>query len=235
MSVLGLKAGRDYSMRTVAEASNGTKMYGRVQTVSIEPPPEELPQFTVSCPEPSSDAPDGFILTSTLGVDNGWAVIVDRDGDPVWFHKADGALSITTTVVGRDKKSILHSQYDVQQRTDLGGTVRINLADPEPKLTATRLAHHDFVELPDDRLGWIQLELGEAFIDGEKVPIASDRIVEMDEGNSASRLSFLVSWMTITNPTPHVITSTQTPLEPEPMTGLTPIPSCTMARTMPTF
>ena len=184
MSVLGLKAGREYSMRAVAQSSNGTIVYGRTQTISLEPPPEDLPQFNVSCPEFSADDPEGFILTSTLGVDNGWAVIVDRDGDPVWFHKADGALSITTTVVGRDQKSILHSQYDVQQRTDLGGTVRINLADPEPKLTATRLAHHDFVELPDDRIGWIQLELGEASIDGETVPIASDRIVEMDEGSS---------------------------------------------------
>jgi hypothetical protein len=195
VAVLGLKAGRSYSFRPVSMTPGGTRVEGPVRTVDLAAQPPGLPAFEVSRPDAGEEEEGGFVLSSTLGVDNGWVVILDRDGDPVWFHKADGALSITTTLSGRDHKSILHSQYDVQQRTDVGGTVRMSLADGEPQLTPTYLAHHDFVELPDGQLAWIQLELGTAEVDGEQVSVAGDRIVEAPEGEDPGEGSTVFSFL----------------------------------------
>jgi hypothetical protein len=201
--VLGLKAGRSYSFRPVSLTPNGTRLEGKTRTLDLDAEPEGLPGFEITWPEPGQEEPGGFVLTSTLGVDNGWVVILDRDGDPVWFHKADGALSITTTLSGRDHKSILHSQYDVQQRTDVGGTVRMSLVDGESQLTPTHLAHHDFVELPDGQLAWIQLELGTAEIDGETAWVAGDRIVEAPEGSDPGEGHTIFSFLEdYTDPAP---------------------------------
>jgi len=181
--LLGMKAGRSYSFRAVTITESGQRLEGAVGTVEIDDPPADLARFTVSSHDEAQAQPGGYIMTSLLGVDNGWVVILDRDADYVWYHKADGGLSITTTQPGLDGASILHSQYDASQEIDVAGTVRIAVDGSYETLTSTVLGHHDFDELPDGTIAWISIDMGTAVIEDKEYSIAGDCILEGIEGS----------------------------------------------------
>jgi hypothetical protein len=196
--VYGLKAGETYLLRGVVTAPDGSTEETEPVEIELEPAPQDLPRFSLVVD--GDDLLPGYVLTSLLGPDHGWLVILDQDADPVWYHAADSGLSITSSRPSRDGRSILHSQYDIQQRTDLGGVVRVPLDGSPRTLTRTELAHHDFAELPDGQLAWISLDIREAEVEGETVEVAGDRILIGPEGGSEDDATELMSWFDLADP-----------------------------------
>jgi Arylsulfotransferase (ASST) len=196
--VFGLKAGQTYLLQGVVTAADGSQELSPQVEVDLDPAPADLPRFTLTTE--SDDLLPGYVLTSMLGPNHGWLVILDQDGDPVWYHAADNGLSITSSRPSRDGKSLLHSQYDIQQRTDLGGVVRVPMVGDGRTLTTTELAHHDFAELADGVLAWISLDIREAEVEGEVVDVAGDRVLYGPEGGEEGGASELFSYFDLTDP-----------------------------------
>ncbi|MCK6503897.1 aryl-sulfate sulfotransferase [Myxococcota bacterium] len=180
--VYGLKAGEVYRARGVVTAEDGSVEHTAEVEVEVAPAPPELPRFTLA--RSDADLLPGYVLTSTLGADQSWVVILDADADPVWFLPADGGLSITSTRPSRDGQDILYSQYDTAQRTDLGGVLRVRLDGSDRLYTRTPLAHHDFAELPDGQLAWIALDIRPAVVEEEEVDVAGDQVMVGAEGGT---------------------------------------------------
>lgn len=180
--VRGLKAGRVYDLRPVTVTADGERLYGDTITVELEPPPASASLFTISDYDPDRAAPGGYVLTALMEADESWVVILDRDGDLVWYRRADEGLGVVTARFVPERDSVVWAQHDIDQSSDLGGIVRQSFDGSESVLTRALLGHHDFVPLPNDRYAWIAVQARDVEIDGEPMSVAADMILEAPEG-----------------------------------------------------
>lgn len=182
MTVLGLKAGRSYSFQAFTRLEDGTVLQSAREALTLESAPSGLPDVELSDVDEAQMQPGGFILLSVLQSKDTWVLILDRDADPVWYHKVEDRLAATTTKIGLDHQSVLVVQSDRAQVSDLGGVQRLSLDGETQVLTRNLLGHHDVAELPDGDLAWPALDIRDGEIDGEEALIAGDLIYEAPEG-----------------------------------------------------
>ena len=192
VALLGLKAGRSYSWRAVTVTAGGERLESAVGTVELDPPPAELPRFTLTTA--ASDR-GGFVLTSFMGEDAAWTIIIDADADPVWFRAADDGLNIPTTRFSAETASVLIEQNDREQVSDLGGLLRVALDGSEVLVTRTQLGHHDALRLADGTVAWLAVDVRDVEVDGEVVSVAGDALLETPEG-SGDDVEPTVIWST---------------------------------------
>ncbi len=194
VTVLGLKEGRTYHLRAITSSGAGPRLQSTVIEHEVAPQPARLPRFRSLVSGADPVAASGWTLTSVmLPKENlSWVVIVDRDGDVVWWYPSDPPLMIPTAEPGRDGRSILFGQYNHQQRVVEASLVRVALDGSRRTTTRTELAHHDFAELPDGTLAWLASDARPATYDGEEEPglIAFDAIMEGAEGGGQATRVF---------------------------------------------
>lgn len=184
VTLLGLKADRTYSFRAVTVDAEGQRQVSDEGSFTLEPPPRELTRFEISEYDTAAAEPGGFVLTSLMQIDNSWAVIIDRDGDYVWWWQADDGLMIPTATFNRHNHSVTYSQNDRLQVSDLGGLMRVSLDGSEQVLTRAFQGHHDFVQLPDGTMAWLSLDLRTMDMTGKgELYVGSDAILELPEGS----------------------------------------------------
>lgn len=175
--VYGLKANHRYTMRGVTETADGT-----VETAPCEVetglPPRDLPGFTLTVPADDRTEPGGYVLTSLIGTEATWVVVLDRDGDPVWWSRGEDETAIPTVEPGLDGRSLTWTHAAKNQSEDRGGIVREALDGSVRTLTRAPLVHHDYAELPDGRFAYLRIE----FDDPEVPTVALDSIAIVPEG-----------------------------------------------------
>lgn len=203
ITVLGLRAG-EASDLTVHFQGKGDETTKDV-TVTTLPPPTTAPAFTVTPLTGGACDPGGYLLFSYLGDNASGVGIVDREGRYVWG--ADSTVStdgpawaagqvaqISRVRPGRDGSSVLWNYADPERETDYAGIVRLSLDGRTRVDTRTLNGHHDFVELPDGRIGWLAYEfqdMAKADVEGapaqapDPMYVAVDAIYEADEGHTA--------------------------------------------------
>ena len=186
-TLLGLKAGFTYDFRAVLETPDGERIEGQTQTLDLEPPPAELERFTVTVAQDVPD--DGFIITTLLQPADSWAVILDRDGDYVWFWPADEGLAYINAKPNPDGKSLSLNQGDGQQNDDLGGSHTLTLDGESLVYTRTPMSHHDAIQLPDDTLAFIALDIRPGMMGELETTIAGDAIYEVPIGSKTDEAS----------------------------------------------
>jgi hypothetical protein len=181
ISVLGLKAGHDVTLHVVSE-SDDARGSSAPTTLSLAPAPADLQPAVLTTSDPSRQtAPDGFVA---LNYRNGqsYTVILDMDGDPVWWVAADPRQQVTTVKPARDGRSLLFNVHNMDDYLLPGGIHRVSLDGRDRAYTEARWAHHDYQQLPDGSMAWIAYALGDGTIDGQTLPIAADAIWEGPEG-----------------------------------------------------
>jgi len=123
----------------------------------------------------------GYLVTSVVK-ERSMAVILDRDGDLVWWHEPDEELClITRAVLARDGASVLYllempgEESDENPSDIKSQLVRVSLDGTEVSRQTVHGCHHDFVELPDGTVALITTDMRE--VDGE--PSLADALVEL--------------------------------------------------------
>lgn len=180
-TLLGLKAGYTYDLRAVTVTTDGRTLLSDPSSVTLAPPPAEMTRLTVSDHDEQAAAPGGFILTALLEPDEAWVVILDRDGDYVWYRRADDGLGVVSTRFDPARESVVWGQHDIAQESDKGGIARVRLDGTEETITRSFQAHHDFTVLPDGSYAFISIDSQYVEIDGETTYVAADRILETSE------------------------------------------------------
>ncbi len=182
--VLGLAANKDNLLVAHTRLDDGTVLSSPVQTLELGLADQDLPGLTVSDVDESRWAGDGYFLTSWMQSGNSFVIILDRQGNHVWYREAGADLTITTSKPGKDGSSIVFAQYDRAQEKDVGGVVRQGIAGGDYlSLTRTPTGHHDFEELPGGRIAWLGFEAREHVDGTAKVLLDLDVILETDEGS----------------------------------------------------
>ncbi len=180
--LLGLKPSTRYRLRAVEE-DGGTTYASDRQTVETGPAPAGLPGLTVERTAGRIPA-GGFLVTSLLSSPS-WAVILDGDGDYVWWHGPGDEWErsfVPRAHLSRDGEHVLYEASASALAEGDDGVVgermlvRVSLDGSEVETLSLPGCHHDFVELPDGAVAAIVSDVRE--VDGEEVE--GDRIVELD-------------------------------------------------------
>ncbi len=181
-TLLGLKAGRTYTWRAVTELEDGTRLESPVGEVELEPVPAEVVPIAVESIHPERQMPGGYFITNQVQTEDTWAVIIDRDGDYVWWWPGPEDLSMFNVELSRDGRSLVYCYADRNQAEDQAGTARVELATGEEVHTRNLMGHHDFEQLPDGTVAWLGLEIRDVQIDDKVWTVAGDTIMEAPEG-----------------------------------------------------
>ncbi len=131
--------------------------------------PAELPDLARS----GASSFDGLLVTSIAAMPP-TAVILDEDGDYVWWYSAEEIGTLARSHLTHDGRSMLMLDINLQgQARDSLWSVGLDGSGLE-QLPSTG-AHHDFTELPDGTLALISYSPRD--VDGET--IQGDKIVEL--------------------------------------------------------
>lgn len=189
--VLGMKAYHHYSLRVVVTGAGGERTEGEVHGYDVPPPPQALPTFTVDTRDDAlaQDGGGGLFLLSLLQGGNSWVIVIDRDGDYVWWKAADEGFSIPSTHLSPNGPFFVYTQNDRNQTSPLGGIVRIAVDGSARTITWSEGGHHDAVELPGEgTIAFIGAEILDTDIGVAFDKLAADTIWEVPIGaDSASQ------------------------------------------------
>ena len=178
----GLVADTTYGYRVVAER-DGDVYAEKTGTVTTSPLPPELQQFTISVDDSGGgDADGGYLFTPLVSGDE-FPVILDRDGNVVWYH-IDQVIP-KTRILGVqpscDGESVWFDSINaVGDQLDMAWIVRVSWDGTEVHHFEVLEHNHDFVELPDGSVGTLFHDvrtMGEDEVRG-------DRIVEVQPDGS---------------------------------------------------
>jgi len=174
--VLGMKAGKGYDLRVV-EVVGGEEL--RSETVLVET--GGVPAGLADLDRDGSGL-QGYLITS-IATDPSSAVIIDADGDYVWWHQP--AEDWKNIFIPRVAPSLAGDGILYEASTAwIGGEdtaeniremLRVAWDGTELQRTTIERAHHDLVELPDGAVAIIRYHT--INVDDEQVE--GDRIVEI--------------------------------------------------------
>lgn len=186
--LFGMKAGETYEIRASAVAENGTRFEMGETSVTLEPPPSGLPRITISEYDPAATAPGGYVLTSLIQPTGSWIVIIDRDGDYVWYWQVEDGLSSGGARFDARTHSLYFMQVDILGLTDAGEVTRIALDGSEIVQTRALLGHHDAVLHADGTVGFPSFDFRGAKVGEQDLQVVSDMVLEAAEGSDDSVL-----------------------------------------------
>lgn len=152
--LVGLAAGLDYDWRVVAALEDGGgELTTEPEVFSTAAQPLWLPAITVSVPSETPSA-DGFVLTTILSEESSVAIL-DHHGRYVWWWRGGEGQLPCQARMAADGRSLLVMIVDADMVTDIGAILRVSLTGETLSEVRAPLAHHDFIELEDGRIGYI--------------------------------------------------------------------------------
>lgn len=179
-TLVGMKASQEYTLRTV-EIQGGESVTSDDHSVMTGSIPSGFPDTTLIENFPDQ-AEDGFILTALLG-DPIMAVILDQDGDFVWWHHwNDSGLTeteIARTLISHHDGSVLYHFTGIRNEGQDSApemyTVRVSLDGADVDVIEVPLSHHDMAEISDGTVALIETDARQV----EDEEVQGDRIVEV--------------------------------------------------------
>ncbi len=169
MPIIGMKPQTTYDLRVVATASDGTQGSSDAVQVTTGNVPSTLPAIEIENP---GAATPGFFVTSAMA--QAAAVIIDSDGDYVWWYIPDGLDLMGRVRLSVDGTSMYMADINLLAESD-HPLIKVSLDGTVEERIDTPLRHHDFVEHADGTLAW--LAANPETVDG--VQVKGDRIIEL--------------------------------------------------------
>ena|GEM_PF-5143742 len=131
--------------------------------------------------ETTGELPDGFVLLSALGGPTTSILIVNQDGQVVWYRSLDEDVVVTDAQFAiappeRDFE-VLSLVSDQDYTVDISAILRFNSRGEMVASVDTPMAHHSFTQGPGEDLSWIAADVRE--IDGIG-PVVGDQIVRFN-------------------------------------------------------
>ncbi len=169
--LLGLQSDTDYFYRVVTW-SDGDAAASEIGTIRTGDLPARMPRLTVTG---DRDRHDAFTLVPVLGATTA-VLILDADGEIVWYHTEDRDLDFYRVRMSRNGESLIYNAASVSgDPADDSELVRVALDGSATTSIPVPLLAHDFVELPDGTLAAIVVEYRD--FEGER--LRGDSIVEV--------------------------------------------------------
>lgn len=172
LPLVGFKPDTEVSAMLVVE-EGGRSRQSEIVTLTTGAAPNWLPSVQIDVDDGGEHVMGDYMLTSVVTSPPA-AVLLDADGDFVWWAELEDARQVGRVRLSRDGQGVLAMPINLEGESDRG---LIFVSWDGARMTDRPVpgAHHDFVELADGTVG---LLLEEArMIDGET--LAGDLVVEM--------------------------------------------------------
>ncbi len=179
IDLLGMKSGSDYQVRIAIELE-GESYEGRSHSASTGMVPADFPDLSLE--RGSGESFEGFLFTSVLGNASA-AVILDEDGDYVWWYQPDGIEMVGRTFPSRDGRSVYTMNLNPDGRRD-GSMVVVSLDGSEIETTDLDYAHHEIYEHDDGTIAYLSKD--PAMVEGSEV--SGDSVVELSPDGSSTTI-----------------------------------------------
>jgi hypothetical protein len=169
VGLLGLEADTRYYYRVIVwdGADAGASEIATVRTGAL---PKGIPGLTRE-----GTGNERFTVVPVLGAEP-MVVIIDPDGQVVWYHIDGGGRDITRARLSLDEVSVLYNALGPPEDEE-SELVRVALDGSKVDSIPVPLLGQDFVELPDGTLAALAGEVR----DFEGAPLRGDKIIEIDE------------------------------------------------------
>ena len=176
--VVGLDPGSTTLFRAVVSVDGHVH---RSEEVAVETgsPPVDLPLPTLTALD--EDLATGGLIATSIVSSPSYAVLLDREGDVVWWHAPDATWDVTfvpRVALSRDGRSVIYLATPLAVVDDdpkEQQLVRVSLDGCTEEITTVEGAHHDFEELPDGTLALIHSDVRD--VEGE--PVDGDQVIEL--------------------------------------------------------
>lgn len=181
-TVLGLRGGQTAFLRAVTIDEAGERWESAVSELDIESPPDGSPRFTISDVNESEIDPASIVFVTLLQDGAGWVVGLDRGGNYVWWIESEDGVDVPSVHPSADGKGIVYFHQTKQGGESENGLRIVSFDGKRYDLAAAAEGHHDAIQLPDGRVGWIAATKAEVELeDGTTETIAVDLIRETTE------------------------------------------------------
>ena len=195
--VVGPPSGERVSFRAVVETSTGERLEGALETLDIPYEPADLPNVNTVGSLPG-DAP-GHVFTSLITSQSTQFVILDEEGRLAWYVKLPSNELVTASSLALDGSGVMVLTTDMSLTAPQTVILHYGWDGSLIRRMILPDGHHDFVELPDGRIAWIQLEAGPITLSGESIDVAQDALrvsswAETADVNGPPLFSFLRDW-----------------------------------------
>jgi len=175
--LLGMKGSHEYRVRPVV-VIDGEQVAGDEERITTGGLPTDLPKLTVTVQDETRATP-GFYVMSLHSEPSG-SVIVDHDGDIVWWHRedvGDDVFPVGRSRISRDRLRMLYqaSLWSEDDEDYVTYILQVTLDGTSQERVRVAAAHHDFTELPDGTLAAIMID--SRIVEDEE--IHGDRITEV--------------------------------------------------------
>ena len=191
VAVLGLKADRTYQFRAVTQDADGTLHHSEILTGETQGPTGLGPILITDYDPERVHSAEAYIAVATRTVDTSYVLIIDREGDVVWFTEGSPEAAIQVPKIARDGRSLIWAEWDRDKQVDVGQIVRMSLDGEDMETTRAPFVHHDFVEHGDETLGFLSVDIRDV---GNPALALSDVILETPVGatddETTQRFSF---------------------------------------------
>jgi len=180
--LLGLKPSTEYSCRAVLVTAAGSQ-HSDWLSLTTGPVPTDLPSFEVTAGD-SSQVSRGYLVTAIVGSTNA-PVILDRDGDYVWWFSQLELAKVGAVRLSRDRLWVLVVGMTTEDETEALTLFRISIDGSSWEATPLSfMQHHDYLELPNGDLAMLAREVRQVLHE----QIIGDRIVLMSPDGVAETL-----------------------------------------------
>lgn len=180
--IVGLAAATDYTWRAVATLEDGATLDSAPAVFATDPPPLWLPALTEVVPAADPWAP-GFVMTTFIGQTAG-AALFDHQGRYVWWWEPPEGEMPCQARLGLDGRSVTIMVIDELMSADIGTLVQVEIGGAIRASHRATNAHHDFIELPDGRIGFLAFDIRK--IDG--MDVVGDALVLLDTTTGAEEV-----------------------------------------------
>ncbi|MEQ1501644.1 MAG: aryl-sulfate sulfotransferase [Myxococcota bacterium] len=175
VTLYGVKAGRRYDVVAVTDAGDRSPP----ATIDVAPAPDAIPPTSVVLAE-GAVVVDGYVATSVVYLADGHSVlvVVDGDGDVVWWWDPGTAWDVSTVTASADGSAFVFGQFDAAVASDRAEAVELAPDGETRAKFAIPGAHHVALGLGDDAYAWLELTTRAEAVDGVEILAGTDRIVE---------------------------------------------------------
>ena len=188
--VLGLKADRTYRFRAVTETATGVLESEVIEAETLGPTGLGPIEITDYDPSRVHSASAHFAVATRTSTST-FALIIDREGDIVWFVEGPPQSAIQVPKIARDGRSLIWAEWDRDKQIDIGRVVKMSLDGETLETTRAPFAHHDFVEHADGTVGFLSVDIRDL---GNPRLALSDVILETTAGETEDRTETVFSF-----------------------------------------
>ena len=181
--VVGPASGRTVFVQLVTQPDGGDEETSAVVSLDVPVAPSGLPRLYAE----GTPGDEGLLLTAILSLDSGWVILTNAEGEIAWYMPLAYQEITSSVQVSLDGEALLVLLQDAFD--NVTGTKLLRVGWDGVLIERTKLpsGHHDFVELADGRVAWIQDETITMEIDGEQRPVIGDAIQVTEQGGEAQQ------------------------------------------------